>query len=169
MAWTPQRQVIDVSPAKDALLSFIEANNTDALDWANNGPGLAPFAAVYPNASSRLRTLFPSIALIAWGFGNTDESDEAADAILSLRFEVEITGTADTLPGLVEKYDLAVRSMLVNAPLMSNLTQGSKSVTHMWAPDDPATTFDVLRGFKNADFLQRFQTEIDYKLMTNLI
>lgn len=169
MTWAPELNVIDLSPVIDNLLGYIETNQQDAFDWANGGPGLAPFAAIYPNAAGWLKSIFPYLLVIV----QQDEGETGGDTLLNTTFrcrlEMAIMGKADELPLLTRKYDLAVRSMLVNIP-SETLCAGMKTETVLWKQDWPASVYDVLRGSKTANsFLQIVQTEMSYIFQTNLI
>lgn len=174
MAWTPKINVVDLTPVIDNLLAYIEANQTDALAWAHGGPGLDDFAAIYPNASGWLRSLYPYLMVLTHadrGEEGTDEAtaDEMAVSVLSIRFEVVITGTADELPEQSKEYDQALRSMLMNIPA-ATLTNGCMTLTRVVPPALPSSVYDVLRpGIKPTQFMQIFQTVMEYTLATNLV
>ena len=69
MAWTPAKNVIDLTKVVDNLLAYIKAHQVEALAWANlpSTEVLPPFPdeAIYSNASGRLSTIFPQFD----GFG----------------------------------------------------------------------------------------------------
>lgn len=167
MAWTPPTNVIDLSQIADNLLGYIEANQEDALEWANSGPGLNPFAKLYTNASGRLQTIFPSLMILSQTC-ETDLSGSTLIAGLELALEGTIGGpNADELVADTKKYAKAMESMLANIP-SADLTANS----------DPAMTaelfeietrLDILRGqARPTAFLQIFQTRCVFRLVTHV-
>jgi hypothetical protein len=167
MVWSPKLNVVDLTLTVDNLLAFIEANQTEALSWANGGPGLADFAAIYPNTIGWLKSKFPSLLVL----GQADEGDggnegSLVETRLGLRFETAVMGTPDELPILTKKYDLALRSMLVNVP-SATLIAGSATITRAYVSAWPASVYDRLReAGRGNSFLQVFQTSMEYTLIT---
>lgn len=164
MAWTPAAKIIDLVPVADNLLAYIQANQTDALEWANGGPGLNDFAKLYTNASGRLQTMFPSLMILA----QAEEPDIAGEVLLSgLQLTLEGTisgGDADQLVLDTKKYAKAVASMLMNIPSAS-LMAGTDDVTHSQI-HELETKYDILRGQQGSTaFLQIFQIRCLYALV----
>lgn len=169
MAWTPTKNVVDLTKIVDNLLNYIEDEQTDALTWANGGTsGLDDFASFYTNASGRLYTKFPSLMVL----GQQDDGEEAetdeGDVLvttLDLIMEVTLSGpNADDLVLTTKVYDLALKSMLANIPA-ATLTADSKVATHA-VIIQLGTKFDVLNKLSAKVFIQVFQTEVIYKLIT---
>src|SRR3954470_13382744 len=88
MVWTPKANVIDLTQVADNLLGYIEANQTDALIWANGGTGLDDFAKFYTNAVGRLQTQFPSLMILT----QRAEADLSGEILLS-GLEITLEGT----------------------------------------------------------------------------
>lgn len=170
MAWTPELNVVDLTPVIDNLLGYIGGNQTDALTWANGGTGLDDMT-LYSNAAGRLASQYPQLIVLTQSDEGELESDTLLTTEFRIRLEVAVMGTADELPAKAKTYDLAVRSMLVNIP-NATMTAGMKTTTRLWKRDWPATVYDILRGGtgKQANsFLQIFQTEATYIFQTNLV
>jgi hypothetical protein len=163
MPWTPTKQVIDLSPVVDNLLGYFEANDADALAWANGGDALPEFEKFYSNASGRLQTIFPSLMVLSQE-SETDLAGEVNVAGLQLTLEATITGSnADQLVADSKKYARAVESMLANIP-SATLTDGC-SPDHQSHLFEIETRLDILRGQANPSaFLQIFQTRCVYRL-----
>jgi hypothetical protein len=169
--WTPTRNVVDLTPVIDNLLGYIEANNQDALVWAKGSPGLDPFAAVYPNASGWLKSLYPYVMVLNHADSGKDAEDDANGELvvttLNLAFEVAVMGKADEISRKSMQYDLALRSMLVNVP-GETLVDGCKTFTRAYASEWPESTYDVLRpGDRPKQFMQVFNTAMVYTIVTN--
>jgi hypothetical protein len=161
--WTPTKQVIDLTPIAENLLSFIEANDEDALVWAG-GVDLAEFAATYTNASGRLQTRFPCLMVLAQE-SETDLAGEANIAGFQMTLEGTVSGPEpNQLVSDTKKYAKAVESMLANIP-SATLTAGCD-------PPNTATLFeietrlDILRGIATPSaYLQIFQIRCVYQLI----
>jgi hypothetical protein len=169
MAWDPQLNVIDLTPVIDNLLGYIRDNQSDALFWANGGAGLDDFQGIYPNASGWLSSLYPYVLVLVQEDEGETEGDTLLSTTLRLRLEVAVTGTKDDLSGKAKRYDMALRSMLINIP-GDTLTADMKTNTVLWKQEWPKTVYDVTsRDKKTNAFVQMFQTEMTYIFQTNLV
>ena len=169
MAWTPQKNVVDLTKIVDNLLAYIEQNDDAALLWANdNAEALPEFAKLYSNASGRLGTIFPSIMVLTQADEGEESEWQGGDVLLTglqLTFEVTLTGSkADELVLTTKKYERALKSMLVNCPPATLYADSSIVDAFM---KQIGTKFDILRGQKTANsYLQIFQTTVLYALVT---
>src|SRR5687768_12373809 len=122
MPWTPKKKVVDLTKIVDNLLTYLAAQDTDALVWTQPlvDPPLAPFAAFYSNASGRLATKFPQLIVLDQEHAAEEAETEDGDVLVIpfvLTLEVAITGSnTDTLVANTKKYALALESMLANIP-----------------------------------------------------
>jgi hypothetical protein len=169
MTWPPQheKKVFDLTAIVDNLLAYLEANDADALEWANDAtPGLQEFQAFYSNASGRLNTIFPSCMVIAKRHA-TDLKSDAIDGGLELTLEITLAGPdADQLATDANRYARAIESMLSNIP-SGTLTNGVGQTTqsHLFELE---TRFDVVgRLAGTPSFIQVFQTQATYQLITS--
>lgn len=172
MTWAPTNKVVDLTKVVDNLLGYIEAQQTDALVWAKDtsDDALPDFAGIYPNATGRLATKFPQLIVLDQEHlaeaGDTDNGD-IVRITLALTLEVALTGPdADALVLTTKKYGLALESMLVNIPA-ATLTADSKATTHGYLAKYQ-TVYDVVVGYKKeaSNWLQIFQTRVEYVLLT---
>lgn len=164
MAWTPDYKVIDLSQIADNLLGYIDDNQTVALDWANDGPGLIEFAKFYTNSSGRLQTIFPSLMILTQETG-TDLEGDILQGGLKITLEATIAGPdTDELVANTKLYAKALESMLANIP-SETFTAGSDPVMHS-ALMEIETRLDVVRSIVGVSgFVQVFQIQCLYKLL----
>lgn len=165
MVWSPHYQVVDYSQVADNLLTYIDANQTEALNWANGGSGLADFAKFYTNAVGRLQTTFPSLMVLAYR-AETNLEGDLLESGMQITMEGTVSGNdTDQLVQDAKRYAKAVESMVANIP--------SAALT---ANSDPAMTarlfevesvFDILRPWTSG-YLQIFQTRCIYVLSTGV-
>lgn len=162
MAWTPQKQVLDLTAFVDNLLGYVEEQDADALAWANGGQPLPEFARLYSNASGRLQTMFPSLMVLSQAC-ETDLRGEILQGGLEITLEGTVSGSdPDELVRTARMYATAVESMLHNAP-SGTLTAGS-NIEHARLME-AETVFDILRGQQQPSaFLQIFQTRCGFLL-----
>lgn len=171
MAWTPKEQVLDLTPIIDNLLGYIEANDADALAWANGGDAMDEFAGLYPNASGRLATKFPQLIVldqeIRVQIGGSENEGDILIGTLALTLEGAVMGKdVDPLVQDAKVRAKAVESMLMNIPL-ATLAAGCS----------PAITSAVCMGYQTAhdqvkgqggksasSWLQIWQTRAEYQL-----
>lgn len=163
MPWTPKNNNFDYAPVIDNLFTYFAANQTDALDWANGGSGLTDFAEFYNNATGRVTSNFPFMLFV------DAESDERYEDQLLAEFqftlEYAITG-ADKDQMILDawKYDTAIKSMITEIDVRTELFAGSKTpvvghVTRM------RPLFDVIGQGKNSkNWVQRSALEVTYFL-----
>jgi hypothetical protein len=160
MAWTPQYKVIDQRRVAENLLAFMELNQTDALDWANDGPGLRDFTKFYTNSSGRLATDFPVLMVLGQQVETNLEDNLQADMRLVLEGAISGSDT-DLLVSDAKRYAMAVESMAVNIPsatLMENANH-----YHAGYVTELNTVQDVVTRITSG-FLQVFRTTITYRI-----
>ena len=163
--WNPAEQIIDTRYLGRNILSFVSANQTEALNWANDGTDLKPFKQFSESVINRAEPIFPSLAILS----ERNATDFAGDIIASafeITFEAMITGTVPAdLPLLAKKYKHALESMLLNIPAASIL-MNAQTVTS-FRVDSIETDFDEIKtnDMRNS-FMQMFQTKVVYVLYT---
>lgn len=164
MTWAPAKQVIDTSPLIDNWLAYVDAQDADALAWANGGQGMLEFQGLYSNATGRLQTVYPQHMVIRQAI-ETDLTGDILIAGWQLVLETALSGPdADELATDTKKYGKAVESMLSNIP--------SATLTNNADPELNATLFeletryDETRNLPTPGFIQIFQTRCVFRLTT---
>jgi hypothetical protein len=160
MTWTPQYKVIDQRLLAQNLLAYMEANQTDALTWANDGPGLSDFQKFYTNASGRLQTIFPCLMVLGQQVETGLEDSLQADFRLVLEGAVSGSDT-DELVASAKVYAMAVESMAVNIP--STTLMANAKHYHSAYVTELNTVQDVVNRITSG-FLQVFRTTITYRV-----
>lgn len=169
MSWTPAQNVIDFTAVIDNLLGYIEANDADALAWANGGEPLEEFAEFYSSITGRIATKFPQLIVLSQAHsveeGETDNG-EVLVVKLPLVFEGAIKGrNAEEACNTAKRYSYALESMLVNIPSLS-LT-GDADITASLT--EYATRYDEPGQLnKSSSWLQVFQTRCEYQFITSV-
>jgi TRAP-type mannitol/chloroaromatic compound transport system substrate-binding protein len=163
MTWAPTKQTVDLTQIVDNLLAYIDAQDADALEWANGDPGLAEFAGLYSNATGRVQTKFPQMVVLT----QTIETDLAGDILIAgyqLVLETAVTGAnADELATNTKIYGKAVESMLSNIPSATLTANSSPAITATLF--ELETRYDETRRLPTPGFIQLFQTRAVYRLM----
>lgn len=156
--WNPQINVLDFRAFGENILDYIEANQTDAIQWANEGALLPGFNSFFN--SPRLVKVYPSLTLL-----QNEHSEAHSDVIeggYAIVLEAAIQhGDQDYLTRVSQKYDLALRSMLSNVP---ETTLSQNSIIEISARISRIqTSFDVL-GKQTNQFLQVFQIRAEWQI-----
>jgi hypothetical protein len=123
MAWTPTIKVFDETPIKNNLIGYIQANQVEALKWANAGVALPSISTFH--RSNRLVTQFPALTFLQ----TSHDASYGEGGILMIDFEANmelaiIHGNMDTAADRVVRYAMALESMLANLP-ETTFRQGS--------------------------------------------
>jgi CRISPR/Cas system-associated exonuclease Cas4 (RecB family) len=161
MSWPPNQhiQVFDERPLKDNFLAFLEANQVDALAWANTGSvgALDPISQF--QKAAKLTSVFPSLTILQTEHGSAFGSD-LLGVVFSMTLELAVVhGNQDTLTDLAAKYAMAVESMIANMP---ETTFGENSIIPITSTlREMKTVFDVQGKIKNR-FIQVSQTEASW-------
>lgn len=159
-AWTPQIQVFDESHIRDLLTAYVQANQTEALIWANNqrGQGLPGFTNFF--RSPRLVTKFPS-----WTFISSDHTakwNEILTVDYSLLIECAlIHGDRDEAARQAVVYAAAVESMLVNVP---ETTFSAESKIPITSTGMAVETKHAVQGQYKNGFIEIFQTTVKWEI-----
>jgi hypothetical protein len=152
MAYSPQINVVDATQFKDNLIAHFQANQADALIWANGGRILQEIRNFYK--SPRLVTVFPALTFIQ--ISHESKYENILEIDLSVLIEVAIIhGNKDTLSDRSLKYSMAIESMLANVP---ETTLNQNSIIEIESTNmGLKTTFDVQAKFKT-QYIEVFQT-----------
>lgn len=157
-AWDPTINVVDATQIKNNILTFLAANQVEALKWANGGnSGLDAFKDFHK--SPRTVTRFPSVMVL-----QIEHDTKWFDTIMQITFSIVfetalIHGNADTLADMAPKYSMALESMLSN---VSETTFNEDSIIDITSTGmDVKTTFDVQGQYKQ-QFIQVFQTRMNW-------
>lgn len=123
MAWTPTIKVIDTSVIVPNLITYIKANQTEALSWVNDGAGLRDFKTISDSIADRSKPIFPRLSVQSSG-GKTTGNDLLITGY-AISFEAVLNSDNDaTIADTARKYDVALSSMISNIPA-TTLTSGA--------------------------------------------
>lgn len=163
MAWNPQINVLDFTAFGGNILTYIKANQNDALIWANDGVALPGFVSFFN--SPRLVKIYPALTILQTE--HQEESGDVIDGHYSIVVEAAIQdGDQDRLTENAQKYDLALRSMLTNMP---ETTLSASSIIETSARiNNLQTRFDIL-GKQTNKFLQIFQIQAAWTIEASAI
>lgn len=160
MAWPPSNhiQVFDERKIKDDFLIFFKANQVDALAWANGGAGLEPIKAFHKSA--RLTSVFPALTFLQSDHSQAFGNGGISVIVFNMTVELAVIhGKQDELTDRASKYDMALRSMLANAP---DTTLSENSIIPITSTlQDIETVYDVQGKLKNR-FIQISQTRVSW-------
>lgn len=164
MTWAPKKQIIDTRFIGRNILSYVSANQVEALNWANDGTDLKSFKQFSESIANRANPIFPSLAILSDGNAMAFDSDVLKSGY-EITFEVMISGTdAPNLPLLARKYKHALESILLNISrenLLQDTTIRDSQVSSI------ETQFDELKTNEMQNsFLQMFQTTVTYMFYT---
>lgn len=158
MSYVPQVNVVDATQIVDNLIAHFDANQAEALKWANGGavlPSIRDF-----HRSPRLVTIFPSCTFLQ--IEHESKWQDILDVNFSVVLEVAlIHGNRDTLADRGKKYSMAIESMLVNVP-ETTFRQGS-IITIESTAMGVKTAFSVQGKYKN-QFIEVFQTRANWHI-----
>lgn len=150
--WQPAVNVFDERQVKDNLIAYFQANQADALAWANEGNNLQAIKDFH--RSPRLVSVFPALTFIQTNHRST--FDDVLGIDLEILFEAAlVNGNQDVLSDISSKYSMALESMLSNMP-ETTFNEGSIINTKAYLVS-LNTVFDVQGKFKS-QFIQVFQT-----------
>ncbi len=167
MAWNPQTNIIDVTKITDNLFDYLEANQVDALEWANPDSSLQPIKKFYRSAVGRIMSVFPCLMLIEKA-NATDNSSDVLEGRFRLQFEGVIQGgDSEQLVKDATVYAAALESMISEVP-SDVLCAGAKQTLFAFS-NSFETEYDAISrspGKANIYF-QVFRTEVTYALQTS--
>lgn len=131
MAFVPKFDARFIGPIRDNVLSYLQANEEEALEWANGEP-MQPYK-VY-RRSLWYNTLLPALSVVAVRTRIIQDED---DARLGETHEIDVLiedegSDADALAGSVEKRIKAADAILRNmmpVNLLDGLAEGAGAVT----------------------------------------
>lgn len=164
MAWTPANSVINARAIAENLLTYFEANQVDALSWANGGTGLLPFQRFENSVGNRNSPLFPAI-LFSDDNDAVDYAQTAPIGAYSVLFLVLIENQdANTAVTQARKYAVAIASMIRNCP-PSTYAAGTGANANSSTIQSMEIGFDDIKANdEQNDFLQQFEIRITYQL-----
>lgn len=116
MVWNPTERATDIRAISPNLLAYFRTNQTQALNWANSGTGLADFAVIYNTNEGLLYTIFPNLMVFRERH-RSRFTDGGQDIEYSFDFIYEVAGAdATALRVNAKKYGYALESMILNIP-----------------------------------------------------
>jgi hypothetical protein len=158
-AWDPQVQVLDETQIKDNLTAYLQANQAEALKWANGGASGLPAIRDF-HKSPRLVTVFPGLTWLQTSHKSKWEDVLEIDFAIVLEVAI-VHGNKDTLASRAPKYSMAIESMLVNVPETTFNQDSIIDITSTGMAVE--TTFDVQGKYKN-QFIEVFQTRANWHI-----
>lgn len=159
MAYSPTIQVVDVRAFKDNIIAHIQANQVEALAWANGGRVLPEIKKFY-KAPTKI-TIFPSLTFL-----QIDHKAKLPNDLLEIEvsYMVEVAivhGNQETLADLATKYSMAVESMLLNVP---ETTLNQDSIIDITSTSVDIQTVFNIQGKTGNKFIEIFQTRVTWEI-----
>lgn len=164
MVWMPAFTIITARAIAENLLTYFEANQADALAWANGGTALRPFQRIENSVGNRNSPVFPAI-MFADDNTETDYAGSYPIGGYAVTFEVMIQN-ADPNNAVIEarKYEKALLSMVRNCP-QATFTANTGALASASTLRTVETGFDEVRANdRQNDFMQMFSMRITYEL-----
>jgi len=164
MAWEDliEFQTFDPRIIGVNLFDWFKANQTDALDWANDGasPVLPPVADTSFFLNEHTPTVFPACLLNRIQYAS-ETGEDISQTEIALQYSIElVSGDRAWLAVAASKYAMAFESMTKNIPKTS-LENNSKIVFSAGALISIETTFDFLRT-NGTQFMQKFAIQVNW-------
>lgn len=164
MAWTPANTVINARAVAENLLTYIEANQVEALAWAHGAAGLKPLARFENTAADPNNPVYPAIQFVSDNEA-MDYGGEYPRGAYSLTFEVlVVNATPGTALLNARSYDRAVKSMVRNCPNATWAANTGARSHGSWL-ETVESGFDPIQKHETQMmFLQQFQIRATYFL-----
>lgn len=166
MVWSPTIAVTESRAIAENLLTFFEANQADAILWAN-GSALRPIQRFENSVANRNLPVYPAVTFIQ----DVDETvyDEDIEAsIYTVNFLLMVTGPVPaTVVSEARKYTKALESMIVNCPA-ATLGANTGAVTGTVKAARPESQFNEIKtnGLNN-DFMQEVVISVKVQLVSS--
>jgi hypothetical protein len=163
--WTPKNNAVDTTLVENNVLTFIRANQSDALLWANGGAlPLKPFNFLTENLANLDKPNVPTLMVTGKG-ESVNYKRDVVEVGYRIDFEsIVFSGAADTLPTLTNKYALALKSMLANItpPLLLEGLDGEQTAED--APEISVNYGEIGVNEQLKGFIQVFQITAKYSI-----
>lgn len=129
MSWSPKYNFEFVEPVIDNVLRVIKRDEQEALNWANGGEDLPPFAL--HERARRVYKKFPVVVVVGVEWDPVENDERQLEQVsMELLLEIALTGSDPAeLERLVQKYTRAVAMILMTANYTEFL-QGSALAGH---------------------------------------
>jgi len=145
MVWSPAIQATDIRPLSPNLLQFFRDHQTEALNWANGGPGLDDFAVIYDTDEGSQYQIFPNVQVYGERY-STGLNDYGTGIKYTLDLVFEVHGAdPNALKVEVRKRCYALESMALNIP-SATLTNGLSGNTRPIINEASAELGPALKG-----------------------
>jgi len=162
MSWTPTGKVINTRLIAANILTFIAANQVEALAWTN--ATLIPFQDIKDSVANRTNPVYPSIAL-------RDDNDEGSydGDFLQIAYRATFEAVIENPnPSIAVQnarlYNLALCSMLKNMTL-TDLKTGINNVSSIDLKT-METGFDEIKANPQQNsFAQFFEVRVTYQII----
>lgn len=168
MAWTPTHSVINARAIAENLLAYFEANQAEALEWANGSP-MKSFQRIENSVGNINLPVYPAI-MFSDDADRVDYADELAVGAYELMFEVMVTHpNPNTATTLAIKYAMALASMIRNCP-QATYTANSGALASGAVLSLLEIGFETIKtNDQHNDFLQQFQMKATYTLTASAL
>lgn len=163
MAWTPTNAVINSRAIAENLLTYFEANQVEALTWAN-GSAMKPIAR-FENSRATLNVpMYPAI-LFSDDNEQTDFGNDILTSAYTCLFLVMVTDPVPATAVLnARSYAEAIVSMIANIPHATIVT-GTGATTGSIVLQDVQVGFDQIRTNEQGnEWMQQFEIRATYTL-----
>lgn len=166
MAWAPNINVFDERPIKNNLIGYFDAQQADALVWANEGTALPVIKKFH--RSPRLVTVFPALTFLQSEHRANDSEGDTLDVNFALLLELAIVhGDQDELAHRSNVYSMALESMLANIPATTFFAD-SIIQAQQFIFAGIQVQYDIQGKYKN-QFIDVLQIRTGWQITANLL
>lgn len=169
MAWTPAHAIINARAIASNLLTYFEANQVEALTWANGGTALKSFQRIENSIGNMNEPLYPAI-MFSQDNDAADYTEELVAGGYTVTFELMVTNSdPNTAVSQARVYEAAVKSMIRNCP-QATYTANTGALASGAVLRSIEAGFDPIKSNdQRNDFLQQFQIRTTYTLTASAL
>lgn len=165
MAWQPTIQVFDETQIKRNLIDYLDANQVNALVWANGGSALPSIKKFHK--SPRLVTVFPALTFLQSEHRANDAEGDVLIVDYALLLELAIVhGNQDELASRSNAYSMALESMLANIPA-TTFFANSIIQAQQFIFAGLQVQYDIQGKYKN-QFIEVLQIRVGWQITASL-
>ena len=168
MAWLPTYSVINARAIAANLLTYFEANQVDALTWANGAP-LRSFQRIENSVGNMNLPVYPAI-MFSQDNDAADYTETLPEGAYTVTFELMVTNPDPNVAVTQSRaYAKAVASMIRNCP-QATYTANTGTLATAAVLTSIEIGFDPIKSNEmHNDFLQQFQIRATYTLAASAI
>jgi len=163
MTWTPTINVLRSRAIAENLLAYIEAQQADAILWANTTP-IRTIQQFSDSVANRTAPIYPSIAIRSTEDAQVFGEDVHSGAF-KVTFEIIVENAVpDTAVSEAKVYDTAIKSIIANVP-HSTIAANTGAVVGSIVLEDMTSEFeDIKSNDQQNDFFQPLTISASYTL-----